>query len=128
MKKLREQLLINTLLWGTILWLFGYVLGIIFYAFVPKSAIGWYILPFALLATLWVLYKKIDRDSLGSYLWVGLVWLLIAVICDYLFLVKLFQSADYYKFDVYLYYALTLVLPVAVGWYKLNKPKKPKSI
>ena len=29
-------------------------------------------------------------------------------------------ATDYYKLDVYIYYALTLVLPVVVGWYKLS--------
>lgn len=42
----------------------------------------------------------------------------MAVLLDYLFIVKMFKSADYYKPDVYVYYALTLLLPIAVGWYK----------
>ena len=42
--------------------------------------------------------------------------MLIAVICDYFFLVKAFNPADgYYKLDVYLYYGLTFILPLAVG-------------
>jgi len=44
---------------------------------------------------------------------------LIAVIFDYLFLVKMFKPTDgYYKLDVYLYYILTFLLPLIVGWRK----------
>ena len=48
---------------------------------------------------------------------VGLVWLLIAVLGDFVFIVKAFSPADgYYKLDVYVYYALTLAIPLAAGW------------
>jgi hypothetical protein len=41
----------------------------------------------------------------------------IAVLGDYLFIVKAFKPADgYYKLDVYLYYVLTVIIPVAAGW------------
>jgi hypothetical protein len=47
----------------------------------------------------------------------AIVWVLIAVICDYFFLVKAFKPADgYYKLDVYVYYFLTFALPILVGW------------
>jgi hypothetical protein len=36
-----------------------------------------------------------------------------------LFIVKLLNPADgYYKADVYLYYALTFISPLIVGWWK----------
>jgi len=48
-----------------------------------------------------------------------LVWLLIAVVVDYVFIVKAFKSADgYYKPDVYVYCALTLAIPLVAGWRK----------
>ena len=47
----------------------------------------------------------------------ALVWLLIAVLGDYFFIVKAFTPVDgYYKLDVYIYYALTLVIPLFAGW------------
>ena len=47
----------------------------------------------------------------------GVVWSAIAIICDYLLIVKLLNPPDgYYKPDVYLYYLLTLALPVAATW------------
>jgi hypothetical protein len=120
----KKKILFNTLLWGFLLWLFGYILGIVFFAFVPKDAIGWFILPFGVAATLWVLFKKIERESFGCYIGLGVFWAGMAMILDYLFIVKLFKSADYYKLDVYAYYLLTFALPVFVGWYKLKKMKK----
>jgi hypothetical protein len=70
-----------------------------------------------------VLFKWIKRDSFGCYFGVGIFWTVIAVVMDYIFLVKLLNASDYYKLDVYLYYILTFVLPVAVGWYKLKFKK-----
>ena len=48
--------------------------------------------------------------------------MLIAIVCDYFFLVKVFNAADgYYKLDVYLYYTLTFALPLFTGWKKAIK-------
>ena len=105
--------------WGFILWIIGYVLGIIFFAVVPPNMIGWVIMPIGIIITLWVLFKKINTGSMKYYLWLAIVWTLIAVIFDYFFLVKVFKPADgYYKLDVYLYYVLTFVMPLVVGWRK----------
>lgn len=80
---MNRQLLRDTLGWGFILWLIGYVIGMVLFSIVPLSLIGWIIMPIG-----------------------------IAIIFDYFFLVKLLKPADgYYKLDVYLYYALTFILP-----------------
>jgi hypothetical protein len=48
-----------------------------------------------------------------------LVCLLIAVVGDYVFIVKAFKPADgYHKPDVYVYCALTLAIPPVAGWRK----------
>jgi len=117
----KKQILFSNLCWGFILWLFGYVAGIIFFTFVPKEQIGFYVLPFGVAFTLWVLLKKINREQFFCYIGLGVIWTVMAVLLDYLFIVRLFQSADYYKPDVYVYYILTFVLPVCVGWYKFKK-------
>ena len=110
--------------WGVILWLIGYVLGIVLFAFVPYAMIGWIILPMGTIVALWILWKRIHGDSLQYYVWVAVAWVLIAIACDYFFLVKLFKPADgYYKLDVYVYYALTFILPLVVGWRKLAARK-----
>jgi hypothetical protein len=120
------QFLKYALGWGFLLWLIGYVLGFVFFAFVPASIIGWVIMPIGVIITLWVLFKKIHGNTLQYYLSVGIVWTIVAIISDYFFLVLLLKPADgYYKIDVYLYYALTLALPVIVGWWKLQRQTLP---
>ena len=108
----------NTVLWGFMVWLFGYILGFIFFVFVPKDALGWYIMPFGVVFTLWVLFKKIKREQFRCYVGLGVVWTIMAVLLDYVFLVKLLNAVNYYKLDVYIYYLLTLVIPIIIGWYK----------
>jgi hypothetical protein len=117
------KIFLNTVSWGFILWLIGYVLGFIFYAFVPKELIGWYILPVGIIITFWVLFKKIARKNFTCYFGIAIFWTLIAVIFDYLFIVKLLNSASYYKLDVYIYYLLTFLLPIIVGLYKFSNKK-----
>ena len=119
----KNKVFLNTFLWGLALWLFGYILGIIFFAFVPENLLGWVISPFGWLATILILFKKVKRDSLRCYLIIGVIWTIMAIVLDYAFIVKLFASTGYYKLDVYFYYLSTLILPVAVGWYKLKKNK-----
>lgn len=117
----KKKILLNTVFWGSMLWLFGYILGMIFFALVPKDVIGWYILPFGVIVTLWVLFKKIERESFGCYVGLGVIWMIMAIALDYVFIVKLLKSVGYYKLDVYAYYLLTFLLPVIVGWYKFKK-------
>jgi uncharacterized membrane protein len=116
---MNKQLLKNTLGWGFILWLIGYVLGIVLFALVPQSLLGWIIMPIGTAITLWVLLKKIKNETFRHYVLIAIAWMLIAIVFDYFFLVKAFKPADgYYKADVYFYYALTFILPLIVGWRK----------
>ena len=117
----KGKIFLNTIFWGFILWLWGFILGIIFFAFVPKESIGWYILPLGIVATFWVLFKKIKRKSFVCYIGLGVFWTIIAVVLDYIFIVMLFKTGSYYKPDVYIYYILTFLLPVLTGLYKMNK-------
>jgi hypothetical protein len=121
MQQDKKKILLNTIFWGFILWLFGYILGFIFFGFVPKEQIGWYVMPLGIIATIFVLLKWIKREEFLYYIGLGVIWTIMAVVLDYFFLVKMLNAPDYYKFDVYLYYALTLVLPIAVGCYKKSK-------
>ena len=122
---MNKQFLKDTFGWGFILWLIGYILGIILIVFVPVSMIGWIIMPIGAVIALWVLLKKIKADSFGYYVWLAGVWFSIAVVFDYLFIVKAFNPPDgYYKPDVYAYYALTVILPLIVGWAKYRRVQK----
>lgn len=118
-----KKVLLSNFGWGIALWLFGYILGIIFFAIVPKEIIGLAIMPFGIIVTLWVLLKKIEREEQMCYFGVGLIWTVLAVVLDYIFIIKLLSAENYYKTDVYIYYALTFLLPIAVGWYKFRIKK-----
>jgi hypothetical protein len=108
--------------WGFVLWLIGYALGMILFALVPANLIGWIIMPIGTAITLWIAFKKVKGDTLQYYCRVALVWLLIAVLGDYLFIVKASKPADgYYKPDVYIYYALTLAIPLFAGWRRTSR-------
>jgi hypothetical protein len=113
---MRTRLLKDSLGWGFLLWLIGYVLGVGLFFALPPSMLGWVITPIALAMTLWVLLRGVNGESLAYYAVVALVWTGIAVVFDYLFIVKAFNPPDgYYKLDVYLYYALTFALPLIVS-------------
>ena len=108
--------------WGFLLWLFGYILGIMLFFIVPKIIIGWIITPLATIVAVWVLIKKIERVSFSYYLLIAIFWTLIAVVLDYFLLIKIFKPEDgYYKPDVYLYYSLTFILPLVIGLWKRKK-------
>ena len=122
---MNKQLLKDALGWGFVLWLIGYGLGIMLFSFVPLSLIGWIIMPIGIIIALWVLLKKIKSYKFGYYIILAIVWTLIAILFDYVFLVKAFKPEDgYYKLDIYLYYALTFALPLIVGWYKSKTRKQ----
>jgi hypothetical protein len=119
---MRPRLLRDAGGWGVLLWLVGYLLGVLLFAFVPARVIGWIITPVGTAMTLWVAFRKLTGDSLRYFTIVGLVWLAIAVVGDYVFIVKAFSPPDgYYKLDVYVYYALTLAIPLAAGWRRTQR-------
>lgn len=102
--------------WGFILWLIGYLLGILLFVVVPPAMIGWIIMPIGIVITLWALFKKIKKKTLSHFLMLSFVWTFMAIILDYIFIVKALKPADgYYKLDVYLYYIITFALPLIAG-------------
>jgi len=116
---MNKNLLMDSLGWGLILWLFGYLLGFLFFFFLPPAVLGWAILPIGLALTLWVLLARVKGASFRYYLLLAVVWTLIAAALDYLFIVQLLKPADgYYKLDVYLYYGLTFISPLGAALWK----------
>jgi hypothetical protein len=119
-----RQLLKDSLGWGSVLWLIGYVLGIVLFVVLPSALIGWVIMPIGVVITLWVLTKRIRANTFQYYATLAAVWTVLAVVCDYFLIVKAFSPSDgYYKLDVYLYYALTFGMPLSVGWWKAARVK-----
>ena len=115
----------DSLGWGFVLWLIGYILGVFLVFVAPPSLIGWMIMPVGIIITLWILLRRVKANSLQYYAILALAWAAIAVVFDYLFIVKAFSPADgYYKLDVYLYYTLTFITPLVVGGWKTSRPKE----
>jgi hypothetical protein len=102
--------------WGFLLWLIGYALGIAFFMLLPPQMIGWAIAPIGTAITVGVAWRHVRGRSARRRVGVAAVWLASAALYDLLFLVLLLHPADgYYKPSVYLYYALTFIIPIAVG-------------
>lgn len=111
-----KSLIKDGFVWGIALWFVGYVLGIVFFMMVPHAIIGWCIMPIGIVITLFVLVKKIKKRTLAQYAVLGFLWTVIAIVADYLLLVRVFKPADgYYKLDVYVYYTVTFFLPIIYG-------------
>lgn len=119
---MNKPLLKDSFGWGFILWLIGYLLGIVLFFVVPPALLGWVIMPIGTIITFLILTKKIKGPNFQYYIFVACAWTLIAVVLDYFLIVKTFKPADgYYKLDVYIYYLLTFIMPLAVGWWKKGK-------
>ena len=114
-------MLTDSLGWGFGLWLIGYVLGVVLFMALPPWLLGWVITPIGTCITLWVLLRRVKAGHLQYYAILAITWTAIAIVLDYLFIVVAFDPPDgYYKLDVYVYYTLTLMLPLMVGWWKTS--------
>jgi hypothetical protein len=115
----KKQLVFDSFGWGFILWLIGYALGFILFFIVPASILGWVIMPIGTILTIYILYSKVKSIVFWDFVIISIVWTGIAVIFDYIFLVRMLNPSDgYYKLDVYLYYAFTFLLPMIIGGLK----------
>jgi hypothetical protein len=115
---------------GILFWLVGYLTSLVLFFSPYVSIMGWIITavftPVTLAVTWWWFYK---RDlALIYYAEVGVLWTGIAVVLDYLFIVWLFGTTTYYSPDVLLYYLLTFLIPVGVGFYLLKSERKPEKV
>ena len=122
-----KQWIIDTAGLGTALWLIGYLASLALF-FTPFSGImGWILLaiftPVTIAVTAWW-FRQRERLPLPYFAGVGVAWTLIAIVLDYLFIVLLFQ-ATYYGPDVFVYYAVTFLIPVGVGLYLVRIRTEP---
>jgi hypothetical protein len=112
---------------GTVLWLIGYLASLALF-FSPFAGImGWTLLAIftpVTIAVTWWWFRERERLPLQYYAGVGVAWALIAIVLDYLFIVLLFQ-ATYYGPDVFVYYAVTFLIPVGVGLYLIRIHNEP---
>lgn len=103
---------------GTGFWLLGYIFSIVLFFSPYTRSMGEILLSVCTPATIaisWWWFR--DRDHPREYyLKVGLAWTVLAIVLDFLFIVMLLQ-ATYYGGDVFVYYALTFLIPVGIGYY-----------
>lgn len=113
----KRQMLVDSLGLGLALWLAGYLSSLALFFVLPKGLLGWVLFAVFTPVTIYVAYLRFRRRglSLGYLLFVAATWTAIAVLFDYLFIVQLFKSQDYYAADVFLYYAVTFLIPLAIG-------------
>lgn len=118
-----QQVLKDTAGLGILFWLVGYLAGIVLFFTPYRDSMGWIMLftftPFTILVTWWW-FRQRDYASTEYYAGVGIAWAVIAIVLDYLFIVRLFSSPAYYTLHISLYYALMFLIPVGVGLY-LNR-------
>jgi len=111
---------------GTGLWLIGYLASLALFFSPFAGSMGWILLvvctPLTIVITWWW-FKGRDL-ALPYYAEVGIAWTVLAVVLDYLFIVWMLQ-ATYYGADVFVYYALTFLIPVGIGLYLIKSGKKP---
>lgn len=113
-----KQWIKDTIGLGTVLWLFGYFASLMLFFSPFADIMGWIITAVftpVTIAVTWWWFKTRDLP-LTYFLRIGLVWTVIAMVLDYLFIVQLFQTT-YYSPDVFVYYALTFLIPAGVGLY-----------
>jgi hypothetical protein len=108
---------VDTLLLGAALWLLGYLASMILYSVVPYTLLGWVLSAILTPITLCIAYLRFNhrKDTAPYYVKVGVVWALVAIILDYIFLVRLLNLAGYYKLDVFIYYIAMFLIPLAIG-------------
>ncbi len=123
-----KQWIKDTASLGTFLWLIGYLASLVLF-FSPLAAdMGWILLAIftpITVAIAWWWFRARESLPLQYYAGVGIAWMLIAIVLDYLFIALLFQ-ATYYGPDVFLYYALTFFIPAGVGLYLIRTHNKSK--
>lgn len=104
---------------GIVLWLIGYLASLALFFSPFAATMGWILIimftPVTIVITWWW-FKRREPLPLPYFAKVGIVWMLIAIVFDYFFIVLLFQ-ASYYGPDVFVYYALTFLIPAGVGLY-----------
>jgi|SRR3972149_452403 len=112
----REKM-IDTFGCGFLLWLVGFGISMMLFLAIPITLLGWIVLVVMVPATAFLAVKRLwnSKEKKSYYYNVGIVWALIAILMDYIFLVKGFNVQDYYKLDVYIYYFLNFLIPVAMG-------------
>ncbi len=109
--------IVDALLLGSAIWLAGYVASIVLYGFVSKAILGWILFFIFTPLTVYIAYLRFRKrkETIAYYSAVALAWAVLAIIFDYVFIVKALNAQGYYKADVFVYYLVTFLVPLVVG-------------
>ncbi len=109
----------KAIIYGIILFALVFVIGSILLAGLNASETAAEIPMFiTLVVVLWGLARYYRLRSAREGILVGLVWLIVYVILDYVLIVQIFGQGDtgyYLSWRLYLWYALMVVIPALVG-------------
>src|SRR3989338_11132512 len=93
--------------WGLFIWGIAFIIGMVAFIYVPPENIGLVILPFVLPLMAFVSYKKLKDEEGPPWLYpvIGIIWLTLSFILDYVILVQGFKAENFYDTDILIYYA-----------------------
>lgn len=113
-----KEKLIDLFGYGIGFWLLGYLAGILLFMFIPLNLLGWALIVIFTPIFIFLTGKRFkNSDSeFEYYAVVSIVWTAIAIVLDYIFIVMLFNNPKYYQLDVVLYYLITFIVPLAIGF------------
>jgi len=121
-----NQKLVDTIGFGFLMWLIGYFMGF-FIITIPGypevMTIPVILTAFSLavgLVTAAFAYVRFRKRREVSWIYaflVGITWTILAIILDFILIVLLFNAPSYYRSHIFIYYAITLVVPSAVAKY-----------
>lgn len=123
-----KEKLVDLFGYGIGFWLLGYIAGIILFMFLPLNLLGWVLIIIFSPIYIYLTLKRFkNRDEEFKYYGlIAIVWTVIAIVFDYLFIVMLFSNPNYYQIDIAVYYLITFIVPLGIGFAKSKDIVNPK--
>lgn len=115
---MKKYALVDTLVYGLVIWLVGFVLGMVLFPFVEISVMGWILMPVTLIVALFLsmrIRRKRSAAAVSTFIGVGLSWVALSLILDYAILVKGYSAENFYDVDIIIYYIGVLLIPIIVS-------------
>ena len=111
---------------GCSLWLIGYVLSLALFTLLPEKLMAQIILAIMTPVSFVIAFYKLrfNSEHILYYLLIGIVWLFIAVVLDYIFIITIFNVKNYYDVEVVFYYLITPIIPISIGYLYRKKAKR----
>ena len=123
-----KEKLVDLFGYGIGFWLLGYIPGIILFMFLPLNLLGWILIIIFSPIYIYLTLKRFNNryEEFKYYTLMAIVWTVIAIVFDYLFIVMLFSNPNYYQIDIAVYYLITFIVPLGIGFAKSKDIVNPK--